>query len=319
MVACGSPSGSGDGAPTGTGDNRVVIYSAIEDFREEHIRTRLQEQFPDYEVIIEYIPTSDLAAKLKAEGTTSECDIILALDNIYMESLSDSLEDLSSYDYSPYLPEMVPTNKTSMVWERWSGCIAVNTDILEQSGLPVPTSYDDLLKPDYQGRIIMPDPKSSGTGYFFLYQLTKEWGEDEAFSYFDSLAPNILQFTASGSAPINSLVNGEAAIAIGTTFKGVNERNDGAPLDILYFQEGAPYATSGCAILKGKGDDSATQEVFKFLMGTLCMEDKELFSPEVIFKDQAIEVPNYPDVPYADMTGYFDEAEKARLLGKWKF
>jgi iron(III) transport system substrate-binding protein len=319
MVACGNPTGGNDQTASGTGDKRVIIYSAIEDFREEHIRTRLQEQFPDYEIIIEYIATGDLAAKIKAEGTSSECDIVLALDNIYMESLSDSFEDLSSYDYSNYLTELVPAKKTYMVWERWSGCIAANTDILAQNNLPIPTSYDDLLKPEYKGRIIMPDPKSSGTGYFFIYQLAKTWGEDKTFAYFDSLAPNVLQFTASGSAPINSLVNGEASIAIGTTFKAVNERNDGAPLDILYFEEGAPYATSGCAILKGKGDNSATQEVFKFLVTTLCEEDKELFSPEIIFKDQVIEVPNYPDVPYANMAGYFDEAEKTRLLDKWKY
>jgi iron(III) transport system substrate-binding protein len=311
--------GEGGGTPTGGDNNRVVLYSALEDFREAHFVARLKEQFPNYEIVLEYIPTGELAAKVKAEGSNTDGDIVVALDTGYMEALSDSFADLSAYDYSEYLPDLVPEKKTHMVLERWSGCIALNTIMLEQEGLPAPTSYQDLLRPEYQGKVIMPNPKSSGTAYFFLYQLSKVWGEDEAFAYFDDLSKNILQFTTSGSAPINALLDGEAAIALGMTFKAVNERNNGAPLEILYFDEGAPYATSSCGILKGKETRPAVQEVFTFLMTTINKEDKKLFSPEIIFKDQTIEVDNYPEVPYADMTGYFDEDVKLRLLDKWKF
>ena len=85
-------------------------------------------------------------------------------------------------------------------------------DRLEEKNLAVPTSYADLLKPEYKGLVSMPNPKSSGTGYMFLKSLVNAWGEEEAFAYFDQLAENILQFTSSGSGPVNALVQGEAAI-----------------------------------------------------------------------------------------------------------
>ncbi|MDR0764816.1 MAG: extracellular solute-binding protein [Synergistaceae bacterium] len=300
-------------------DNRVVIYSSVEDFREEYFYGKLNEKFPDYEIVIEYLPTGNSAAKLKAEGLETECDIVLALDVSYAASLSEFLADLSAYDYSEYLDELVPTVKKYMIWERWSGCIVTNPKILSEKGLEVPKSYEDLLKPEYRELIVMPNPKSSGTGYFFLFCLYKAWGADKTFEYFNKLAPNVLQFTASGSGPINALMRGEAAIGFGMTFQAVTQRNSGAPLEITYFKEGAPYNSSAFAIIDGKQNRQPVMDVFNFLRDVLVYDDKKLFSPEKIFKNQEIDIPNYPRVPYADMTGIDSEEEKAALLAGWTY
>ena len=55
---------------------KVIIYTSAEDFRVEDLRTRLNEEFPEYEIVIEYMSTGNLAAKLIAEGTNTECYII---------------------------------------------------------------------------------------------------------------------------------------------------------------------------------------------------------------------------------------------------
>ena len=52
--------------------NKVVIYSGAEEYRNEYFLQRIQEEFPDYDVTIEYMPTGNLAAKLAAEGTEPE-------------------------------------------------------------------------------------------------------------------------------------------------------------------------------------------------------------------------------------------------------
>ena len=60
-------------------DNTVIIYSSAEDYRNEFVLNMLKEKFPDYDIRLEYYTTGDLAAKLKADGTQTECDFILAL------------------------------------------------------------------------------------------------------------------------------------------------------------------------------------------------------------------------------------------------
>ena len=303
----------------GNADKRVVIWSSMEDFRTEYALTRLNEQFPDYDIILEPIPSGNMSARLIAEGTNSECDIALAFDISAVDALGDVLVDLSDRDFTVYLDELIPAVKNYMVWERWSGCIVINEDALNERGLPVPESYDDLLKSEYKGLVSMPNPASSGTGYFFLWQLSHIWGEDNAFDYFDRLAPNVLQFTTSGSGPINALLMGEAAIGFGMTFQAVTERNKGANFNITFFEEGSPYGALGLGMIKGREESTAVQEVFDFLLSDLIHEDKELFSPELIFKGQTIQIPNYPSVPYADMTGFFNEAARTRLLDRWMY
>jgi iron(III) transport system substrate-binding protein len=300
---------------------QVVIFTSTEDFRTEHMQQLLDEKFPDYDISLQVLNTGNHAAKIKAEGTQTEADIILNLETGYLEGLEDVFADLSSFDLSPFLPELVPASKKYLPWDKSSGAIVFNREKLENSGLPVPSSYEDLLNPAYKGLISMPNPKSSGTGYMFLVSMVNAWGEDAAFDYFDRLAENILQFTTSGSGPVNALIQGEVAIGLGMTLtavQAINTRN--APLEMTFFREGAPSITTGMAIIKGKEDRAIVKEVFRFAMTTLVREDKELYCPEPIFKDQSNNIANYPRViPYADMTGVYDLARKDKLLERWKY
>lgn len=299
-------------------DNRVVIYSSSEEFRNEHIMQRLKEQFPTYDITLQYQSTGNSAAKLKAEGIKTECDIVLELESSYMEMLKDNFASLEDYDFSEYLEDLVPSHKKYAPWYRISGSVMVNTETLQARGLTEPTSYDDLLKPEYKGLISMPSPKASSTGYMFLKGLVNSMGEKQAFDYFNKLSENILQFTSSGSGPVNALVQGEAAIGLGITYQAVNEINNEIPIKILFLEPGAPYSTGGIAMIEGRQNSKAVKDVFDFIYSTLVYEDKELFAPEAIFKNQQNNIFNYPkDIPYADMTGINNITEKERLLEKW--
>jgi iron(III) transport system substrate-binding protein len=308
------------GACAAKENNSVIIYTSTEDFRTEHMQQLLKEKFPKYDIALQVLSTGNHAAKLKAEGTATEADIILNLETGYLEGLQDILADLSSYDLSEFLPELVPPSRKYLPWDKSSGAIIVNREKLDSLGLPVPASYNDLLNPKYKGLLSMPNPKTSGTGYMFLVSLINRWGEDAAFIYFDQLAQNILQFTTSGSGPVNALIQGEVAIGLGMTLTAVQAINSrGIPLELYYFSEGAPNITTGFGVIRGKETRPAVKEVFEFTLSKLVRDDKELYCPEPIFRNQSNNIPNYPrEIPYADMTGVYDIALKERLLEKWK-
>ncbi|MDR2864305.1 MAG: extracellular solute-binding protein [Spirochaetaceae bacterium] len=306
---------------TKTENNRVVIFTSTEDFRTEHMRELLKERFPEYTIDVQVLSTGNHAAKLKAEGASTEADITINLETGYLEGLSDMLADLSGYDSSAFLPELVPANHRFLPWDKSSGAIVINRAKLVELGLPIPASYNDLLNPVYKGRLSMPNPKTSGTGYMFLVSLVNAWGEDAAFAYFDKFAQNVLQFTTSGSGPVNALIQGEVVIGLGMTLTATQAINSkGLPLEMIFFPEGAPSITTGMAIVKGKETRAAVQKVFAFAMDTLVKDDKKLYCPEPIFKDQTNDIPNYPrTIPYADMSGVYDLALKDRLLSRWQY
>jgi len=306
-------------APALAEDNRVVIYSSAEDYRNEHFLARLKEQFPQYDIIIEYMSTGNQAARLQAEGLTTQCDVSIDMEYGYYPQLEQYLADLSEYDFSRFTPDMISENKKYLPMYRNGGAIIVNTAVLDKLGLPKPQSYEDLLKEEYYELISMPSPKSSGTGYMFLKALVNAMGEDEAFEYFDLLAENILQFTSSGSGPVNALIQQEVAIGLGMTGQAVKAINEGAPLEILFFEEGSPFTGYGYAMIEGKQHRQCVKDVFDFFYTTLVDEDKALFFPEPIYVDKTFEIANYPaDIPYADMSGNTSQ-EKYRLLNDWSY
>lgn len=304
------------------GKESIVICASAEQFRNDELQEQLNEKFPEKDVIVMYMPTGKAAAKVYAEGPSTEVDIMLAMETSYLNHIKDSLEDISGISTIPYEDGLNPQDNNNLwvTWERQAGAIVVNQSVLDKYGLEAPQSYADLLKPEYKGLIAMPDPKSSGTGYFFYKTWVNTMGEEKALEYVDELYKNLKQFTESGSGPIKLLKQGEVAIGLGLTFQAVNEINAGQPFEIIFPEDGSPYSLTGTAVIKGHRAKPGVEEVFDFLANNFFCYDKENFSPEHVYHGQANRVENYPeDVKYADMTGIQDMQEKERLLDLWKY
>lgn len=311
---------SGCGGNDSSAENKTVkIWTSGEDYRNEYYLTECQKKFPNYNITLEYMNTSNIAAKVLEEGAKVDCDIILSEEYGYLEKCGDNLAELADFDFTPFLEDIVPASHKYSPEYKNSGCIVINRAVLKKNNLPVPTSYQDLLDVRYKNLISMPSPASSGTGYMFLRQLVNEWGEDTAFDYFAKLTENILKYTSSGSGSVNALVQGEVAIGLGMTGQAVFEINQGVPLEIIFFAEGSPFNMYGNAILKKSYERQAVRDVFNYLATDLCKGNNEKFFPEQIFKDRAPTIKNYPtNIHYGNMKND-TLAEKERLLKKWTF
>lgn len=301
-------------------DSRTVkIWTSGEDYRNEYYLIECRKKFPDYEITLEYMNTSSIPAKILEERYNADCDIILSEEYCYLQKIAPQLAELKDFDFTPFLDALVtPDHKFSPEYKN-SGCIIINRDVLAKNNLPAPKSYKDLLDPRYKNLISMPNPASSGTGYMFLRQLTNEWGEDAAFDYFAKLSENILQYTSSGSGPVNALIQGEVAIGFGMTGQAVFEINQGVPLEIVFFSEGSPFNMYGNAVLAKSYGRQEVRDVFNYLSTELCKGNNEKFFPDQIFKDFKPTIKNYPsEIHWGNMKND-TLAEKERLLKKWTF
>lgn len=318
LTICSACSNTNSSNQINSGNKNIVIWTSGEDYRNETYLNSLKEKFKDYNFDMQYVSSSTIAAKIKEEGSSTTCDIVLSEEYSYLDMISDNLIDLSDVsDFSVFLDDIVPKSKKWTPELKNGGCIMMNTKMLKDKGIDIPKSYDDLLKDEYKNLISMPNPASSGTGYMFLRQLTNEWGEDKAFEYFENLNNNILQWTTSGSGPVNQLIQGEVAIAIGMTSQGVTEKNNGLDIEIVFFDEGSPFSMYGNAIVKKDNIRDEVYEVFKYLSTDLCKQNNELYFPDQIFKDFAPEVEGFPkNIKYGNMNNDI-RSEKERLLKKW--
>ena len=304
------------------GSESIVVCSSMEQFRNDELQKQLNERFPNKNIVVMYMATGKAAAKVYTEGAKTEIDILVGLETGYLNKISDSLGDVSGKTKIPYVDGLTPSDNQNkwVTWEKQAGAIIVNTEILAKYGLEAPKSYDDLLKPEYKGLIAMPDPKSSGTGYFFYKSWVNEMGDEGALEFVDALYPNLKQFTDSGSGPIKLLKQGEIAIGLALTFQAVNEINEGQPFEIIFPEQGSPYSLTGTTIIKGREKGSDVCEIYDFIINEFLIYDKENYSPEQVYEGQNNLIDGYPEnIKYADMDGIQDDKEKARLLELWKY
>ncbi len=129
---------------------------------------------------------------------------------------------------------------------------ATNTNYLaEHPELSAPTSWDDLLKPEWKGQIMIAHPSSSGTSYTALCTMLQLRDEAAAWEYERAFASNVLQFTKSGSAPARFVGSGEAAVGVVFSHDIVKQINAGLPLKLTFPADGTGYEIGGTAIVKG--------------------------------------------------------------------
>ncbi len=295
----------------------VVIYTSMEENRNQALKEMIAKDLPDIDVDIQYLATGNSAAKIKNEGTSVEADIVLDLETSYMTEIEDYLADLSNFDDSIYLDGVNKSNKY-YTWTKYTMNLIIDKKYFKEHNLAIPKTYSDLLKPEYKNLIAMPDPKTSGTGYGFYLNVVNIMGEKEALKYFTSLKENLRELTTSGSGPTNLLKQGEIAIAMGMTSQGVADINEGYDFEIVELSTGSPYNTTSFGIIKGRENNEAVIKVFNYLMNDFGKYDKEHYLPDIVLKNQNNQVKNYPkNLIDADMTGIDSISRKNELIKAW--
>ena len=125
----------------------------------------------------------------------------------------------------------------------------------QKRGIPKPETWKDLTKPVYKGQIVMPNPASSGTGFFDVSAWLTLWGDDNGkgggWKYMDALHENIAQYTHSGSKPCNMAAAGEFVVGISFEYRANTNKAKGAPIDLVFPKEGLGWDLEAFAIHKG--------------------------------------------------------------------
>lgn len=309
-------------------NDRVVIYTAAEDERIAYIQEAMDKQFPNTEIVIQSLGTGQLLSKLQAEGANSDCDIFYDLEVVNAEIIlnenPDLFVDLSDFDFSIYdssVTGYTDRHHKYAVNGKTAGAFLVNTKILEEKGLPIPATYEDMLKPEYKELISMPSPLSSGTGYSYYNGMVTLLGEEEGMAYFDALNPNIKEYTTSGSAPAKAAVRGDVAIAYGLLWQCVNYANENEGMTVVVPDQGLAFDLFTMGMISGHETKGSVKEVFTYLYNELNKPQCALFNPDKIYVDMpASEIQNYPE-SYEEITmaGLFDFEYKQNLLDMWMY
>lgn len=56
----------------------------------------------------------------------------------------------------------------------------------------MPQSWADLLRPEFEDQIVMPNPRASSTGLMFLHGFVQGFGEEKGWEVIEKLHANML-------------------------------------------------------------------------------------------------------------------------------
>ena len=199
-----------------------------------------------------------------------------------------------------------------------------NLDRAKALGITPPTSWADLLKPEYKGRVRAPNPNTSGTAYNLITTINTLNGKDENkdFDYLKKLDTNIDQYTRSGAAPGQSVATGEIPIAIGYAHDQVKLKAGGANTVITAPSEGTGYELASMSLIKGGKQPIQARQLYDWIINS--PNSQKLFTDYyvVLVQKGALKHPMALSLDQIktvkqDLIWEGDAANRKRLLDRW--
>jgi iron(III) transport system substrate-binding protein len=249
-------------------NTELTVYTALEVEQLKAYKQAFEQKNPGIEIKWVRDSTGIVTAKLLAEKDRPQADVVWGLAGSSLAILKQQgLLDA----YSPANLGQIAANyrdaDTPPSWvgmDVWAASICFNTVEAQKLGLPKPTRWEDLANPVYQGKIVMPNPASSGTGYLDVSAWLQTFGEAKGWAYMDKLHANIGQYTHSGSKPCKLAASGEFPIGISFEYPAIQLKRKGAPLDIVLPTEGLGWEIEATAVIKGTPHLEAARKLADF-------------------------------------------------------
>ena len=237
----------------------LTVYTALETDQLKAYEAGFNKVNPNIEIKWVRDSTGVITAKLLAEKANPQADVVMGVAASSL-ALLDSQGML--IPYAPLNLDAIMSayrdKKNPPAWfgmDVWGATVCFNTVEAQKKGIPKPETWKDLTKPIYKGQIVMPNPASSGTGYFDVTAWLTLWGDDNGkgggWKYMDALHENIAQYTHSGSKPCNMAGTGEYVMGISFEYRANANKAKGAPIDLVFPQEGLGWDLEAFAIHKG--------------------------------------------------------------------
>lgn len=302
----------------------LTVYTAFEVDQLKEYQREFNKVHPDIDLRIVRDSTGVIAAKLLAEKDNPQADVVwgVAITGLGVLNAEGLLK--------PYAPANIAKIdakfRDQQTPPRWWGLdvtgavICFNTVEAAKKNLPEPKTWKDLLNPIYKDQIVMPNPSSSGTGYLNVIGWMSMFGENETWDYMDGLHDNVAQYTHSGSKPCNMAATGEYPIGISFEYRGHSNKKRGAPINLLFPQEGLGWDVEAFAIMEGTDNLEAAKKLADWASSTDAMK---LYAKNFAITGEPNVAPrleNIPDDYEARLVEIdFDQAalDRGKILEKW--
>jgi iron(III) transport system substrate-binding protein len=313
----------GGAAQAGT----LTAYSALEEDEIAEYVAAAKKALPDVDLKVLRLSTGDLGARILAEASNPQHDVIWgwAVTNMLDPRVLALLEPYRARGADKLAAQYRAGDDKWFAATGYMAAFCVNNERIKAKGLPVPKDWEDLLDPKFKGEIAMPNPVSSGTGYLQIVGILQKMGEDKGWKLLKDLDANVAQYIKSGSRPCKAARAGEFAVGASLAFAAIQSIEEGFPVTMVIPAKGAGYELEASALMQ-KAQNKA--DARRFLDWTLSTEAaaiygkfKEIVTIAGVEPSASAQKAGLPkDVSKALLTIDFAKSAKDRdaILARWQ-
>ena len=257
-------------------EGELVVYGSCE---EEYLAAACENFQKLYGIKVSYqrLSTGEVPAKIEEENGNPSADVWFGGTNNPYDELAGKgfLEPYEAINASHLLSPLYK-NPDNYWYGIYTGILGfmVNTDELERMGLEAPQSWDDLLKPEYQGLIWLSNYKTAGTPKLVANLMIQLKGHEEGIQYLVDLDKNVEVYTKSGSGPSKNVGTGECVIGIGFLHDGITQIIDNGYENVALVipADGTTCEIGPVAIFKGAAHPNAAKLFVEYALSPDCVE-----------------------------------------------
>ncbi len=248
-------------------EEKLVIYTSTNDQLVNLVVSRFMEATG---IEVEVIPAGggELIKRIRTEINNPVADLFwgyttmsLANEDLFEVYCSDENENLLPlyqndgtrwYSYFSTVPSV----------------LIVNNNLI--GDIPM-KGYKDLLNPELRGKIAHADPNAAASSYDhvanMLYAFSPDHNPDDedGWEYIKAFIDNLDGKALSGSSAVyKGVADGEYTVGLTYESAAALMIEQGAPVSIVYMEEGVVFSGSGMAIVKGANNPEAAKKFINF-------------------------------------------------------
>lgn len=256
-------------------EGELTVYGSCE---EEYISAACKKFEELYGIKTKYqrLSTSEVYTKISEEKGNPSADVWFGgTTDPYNEAVAAGL--LMQYDAvnAKNLVGDQYKDATNCWYGIYKGILGfmVNTEELQRLNIEAPKTWDDLLKPEYEGLIMLSNPNTAGTAKLVINTMIQMKGHDEAMGYFKKLDKNVAQYTKSGSGPSKMVGPGECVIGVGFLHDGIYQVLQGYDnIELIVPTDGTSYEIGATAIFEGAKHPNAAKLWVEYALSSECVD-----------------------------------------------
>lgn len=229
------------GLPAGTAqaaDSEVVVLTSYP----EEMTTRYEEAFerahPGIDLRIVWQQGRDAMATLRAEGRGG-IDVYWSPAAFNFPTLADEGVFLPLAVNRAEVPGKIGVQPISDAARRYEAFevagygLAINEKPLADKHIPMPSRWDDLAKPAFDGLVVMPVPSEVGFAPSLYDVILQDKGWSAGWAMLSEMAANA-SLAQRGGQILGPVIDGKAAAALTIDFMPRNAIAEGQPLTLIY-------------------------------------------------------------------------------------